>query len=88
MGHSSGIDNHARIAVVLGAKRIAQYSRALIAEIVFAAIVRGVPLTALEQNHTQTRSRKLLGDNAAGSTRANNNCIHALHDAVPLVRSY
>ena len=51
--HALGIDPDARIALVFRSKRIAQHGGALIAQIVLAAIVGGVPLAALQQHHAQ-----------------------------------
>ncbi len=87
-GTPVGIDPNARIAFVFRPKRIAQHGGALIAQVVLAAIVGGVPLAALQQDHAQAGDRKLLGDNAARRARSHDHRIHSLHEGEPFLRSY
>ena len=71
------IDVHAGIASVVGAGVVAKDGRALVAEIVFAAIVGGVPETALENNDMEAGLGKLVGDDTAAGSGSDDDRVHA-----------
>jgi hypothetical protein len=82
------IQPHPRIPFIFGTKRIAEQGGALIAKIVFAAVVGRIPLAPLQQNNTQASDREFLGDNSARRARSNYHSIHALHEGETFLRSY
>lgn len=76
---SAGAHPHPRIALFLRTKRIAQHRRSLVAEIVLAAVIRGVPPAALQKSHAESGSRQFLCDDTAGCAGAHHNSVDALH---------
>ena len=86
VGRALGVDPYARIAFILRTKRIAQHSGALVAQVVFAAIVCGVPFAALKQNDAQAGNCKLLGHDAARCAGADDHSIDALHEGEPFLQ--
>jgi hypothetical protein len=76
------------IAFVIGAECISQDGGALITQVVFAAVIGGVPLAALEHHHAESRSGQLLGDDASSRARTDDDRIDALHDFDSEVKSY
>ena len=71
-----GSNDHAGIALVVGPEGAAQSGGALVAQIVLAAIERGVPFAAFEQRYGQTGVGELLGDNAAARARSNHDSVY------------
>ena len=71
-----------------GPKAFPRTRGALIAQIVFAAVMGGVPLAALEHHHAESGGGQLLGDDASRGAGADDDRIHALHRFDPAVRSY
>src|SRR5208283_2316178 len=71
------IHKDARIALVIGARIVAQDGSALVAEIIFAAIVGGVPAAALQKSNTKPRFAEFLGDNAAPGSGSDHDGVHA-----------
>ncbi len=67
---SAIIHDDARIETLLGAEGVAQQGGPLIAEIVFTAIVGGVPLAALEEDDVESGDRQFLGHHTAARARA------------------
>jgi hypothetical protein len=65
------------IALVIGAGIIAEDGRALVAKIVLAAIVGGVPEAAFEKSNVEAGLGKFLGDNAAAGSGSDNDGIYA-----------
>ncbi len=86
--YAVGADPNARMALVFRSKRTAQYGVTLIAQVVLAVIVGGVPLAALQQDYAQSGGREFLGDHAAAGARSHNHSIHSFHECVPFFRSY
>jgi hypothetical protein len=64
------IDENPRISVFIRAEAIAEYPRALIAQIVLAALERRLPSSPLQQNDTEPRRREFLGDDAPACARS------------------
>jgi len=70
------IHKDAGIALVIRAGIVAQDGSALVAEIILAAIVGGVPAAALQKRDTNTRFGELLGDNAAPCSGSDHDGVH------------
>jgi len=71
------VHEDAGIAFVIGSGIIAKDGRALIAEVILAAIVGGVPAAALEESDVEAGLGKFLGDNAAAGSGSDDDDIYA-----------
>src|SRR5208283_35094 len=71
------VHEDAGIAFVIGAGIIAEDGRALIAEVILAAIVGGVPAATLEESDVEAGLGEFLGDNAAAGSGSDDDDIYA-----------
>jgi len=71
------VHEDAGITFVIGAGIIAENGRALVAKIVLAAIVGGVPEAALEKSDVETGLGEFLGDDSAAGSGSDNDDIYA-----------
>src|SRR5208337_4952986 len=83
-----GANDNARISIVVGAEGVAQDGGALVAQVVFAAVVGDVPLSAFQQDHAEAGDGQFLGHDAAPGPGSYDDCVYLFHEGEPFLVCY